>query len=441
MIQADSLYFRYPDQPTHALNGLSFNLDPGRITLFSGPTGCGKSTLGLCLCGAIPHLINGTLSGNLRVNQKPVFTRTIRETAKDLGFLLQNVEHQIFAEQVSDEIAFGLENFQISKEDMEGLITEALDRVRAGHLATRTLSTLSTGERQRVMLAALLALDQPILVLDEPLAYLDQAAQQRWMALMSELSASGKTIVIFEHRRDVVRKVRHHEILMGKGRRTELPVTEGRFHKIGDYPAKNPELIFERVGFSRPTAPVPLFSELSFTVSRHESVVLLGKNGSGKTTLMAMAMGFLKSNRGKIITCGRQAAFESPAVLCRQAAFVFQCPDHQLFLPHVRDEIQTQSIDMATALNELSDMGLDGLENRHPRSLSTGQKRRLTLAAALARRPKLLLLDEPSVGQDDKSLSLIIRRLDRFLLEGGALLTATHDDRVARALAHRILKL
>jgi energy-coupling factor transporter ATP-binding protein EcfA2 len=170
-------------------------------------------------------------------------------------------------------------------------------------------------------------------------------------------------------------------------------------------------------------------------------VVLLGSNGCGKTTLMAVAAGLLPAGAGEVKVCGMKASATPPQVLAQHLAFIFQHPDHQLFLPYVRDEIQSQTQNYAAVQAELANMGLDGLENRHPRSLSMGQKRRLTLAAALARDPKILLLDEPSVGQDDANLERIIRRLDRFLDAGGALLTATHDPRVAHALAGRIVTL
>ena len=440
MIRTRDLSFRYPDQPVQTLVNLNFAIAPGETVLVSGPTGCGKSTLGFCLCGTIPHLMAGTLSGEVRVNRKPVFQQAVRETAEDLGFLIQHVAHQMFTEQVSEEIAFGLENFCIPEEQMEHRITQALELVGASPLRSRRLSTLSAGEQQRVMLAAMLALEQKILILDEPLAYLDRAAQAQFMELVSNLSRKGRTIVLFEHRRDVVHQVPHRELFLENGILARSFPARTRFHRITNLPPKTPELVFDRVCFSRPQA-APLFRDLSFEVRQHQSVVLLGPNGSGKTTLMALAMGLIKGDQGSITTCGYNPKNTSPATLAQQAAFIFQHPDHQLYLTTVQDEIAAQAADRDAARSEMAAMGLAGLENRHPRSLSTGQKRRVTLAAALARRPRLMLLDEPSVGQDDHSLSLVIKRLDDYLIDGGAVLTATHDDRVARALAHEIIDL
>ena len=441
MIRVSGLSFRYADQSFNALSGVGFDIRAGGMVLVSGPTGCGKSTLGLILCRAIPTLFPGNLSGSVWVNNKSVSGLSVREAARDLGFLLQNVEHQTFTERVSDEIAFGLENFCVPPERIDAKIEEALHLVKGRHLLNRRLATLSAGERQRVMLAAMLVLDQKVLVLDEPLAYLDLQAQQRFVSLMGRLSQKGKTILLFEHRRDAVQAFAQREIYMNGGRVQSEPSVQRNFKGISGYPAQNTVLAFEDVSFVWRNDKKPLFAGISFDVKQHESVVLLGENGSGKTTLMNLAMGLVKPSRGRIITCGHDVGRSSVSKIARETAFIFQRPDHQLYLPYVQDEIRSQSVDANAARLELAALGLEGLEKRHPRSLSMGQKRRLTLAAALARRPKLMLLDEPSVGQDDDSLAMIIRRLDDFLRDGGALLTATHDVRVARALAHRIVEL
>ena len=441
MIRVSGLSFRYADQSFSALSDVGFDIRAGGMVLVSGPTGCGKSTLGLILCRAIPTLFPGNLSGRVWVNNKSATGLSVRETARDLGFLLQNVEHQTFTERVSDEIAFGLENFCVAPDRIAAKIEAALHLVSGRHLLNRRLATLSAGERQRVMLAAMLVLDQKVLILDEPLAYLDPQAQQRFVSLMGRLSQKGKTILIFEHRRDAVQAAVRREIYMKSGRIQSTPSVRINFKRIRAYRPDSIVLAFDNVSFRWRSNETPLFTGISLDVKQRESVVLLGENGSGKTTLMNLAMGLAKPCHGRIITCGYDVGRSSISKIARETAFIFQRPDHQLYLPYVQDEIRSRSVDVNSVHAELAALGLEGLESRHPKSLSMGQKRRLTLAAALARRPKLMLLDEPSVGQDDDSLAMIIRRLDRYLRDGGALLTATHDVRVARALAHRIVEL
>jgi len=439
VIRAAGLRFSYGNDGCEALAGLDLDVEPGERVLISGPTGCGKSTLGWVLCGAAPGLIPGHLSGRVAVRGRPVGERGPRDLSRDLGFLLQNVEHQIFTDRVADEIAFGLENFGVPEAEMDDRIAAALDRVSAGHLAGRALATLSAGERQRVMLAALLALDPPILMLDEPMAFLDRHAQTTLLDLTAGLARSGRTILIFEHRRDIVRPAVDREVAMAGGCVCPAPAAAADFPAVRPGPSGEERLAFDGVAAAWPGRERPLFADARFFVRSGESVALLGENGSGKTTLLSMAMGLLKPASGVIRNCGRPVGRTSPPELARRTAFLFQHPDHQLYLARVSDEVRMQTRDRDTADAELAALGLCGLEDRHPRSLSMGQKRRLTIAAALARRPRLLLMDEPSVGQDDDSLGRILRRLDRFVREGGALLTATHDLRVARALAHRTL--
>ena len=439
MIRVAGLRFSYGNNGSEALAGLDLSVKPEERVLISGPTGCGKSTLGWVLCGAAPGLIPGRLSGRVEIRGRPVGDRSPRDLSRDLGFLLQNVEHQIFTDRVADEIAFGLENFGVPEAEMNDRIMTALDRVSAVHLAGRTLATLSAGERQRVMLSALLALDPPILLLDEPMAFLDQNAQTTLLDLTAGLARSGRTVLIFEHRRDIIRPAVDREVAMAGGCVRAAPAATFDFPAVRPGPMGEERLVFDEVAAAWPGRERPLFTEASFSVRSGESVALLGENGSGKTTLLSMAMGLVKPASGVIQNHGRPVGRASPSELARKTAFLFQHPDHQLYLARVGDEVRMQARDRETADAELAALGLSGLEDRHPRSLSMGQKRRLTIAAALARRPRLLLMDEPSVGQDDDSLRRILQRLDRFVREGGALLTATHDVRVARALAHRTL--
>lgn len=304
MIEAAGLCFSYPGQSEKALAGLNLTVSPGGVVLISGPTGCGKSTLGMSLCGAIPHLIPGRLSGSLSVCGRNPARRLVRETAKDIGFLLQNVEFMTFTDKVDEEIAFGLENFGVSPQEMDSIIPQTLNLVKAGHLKNRLLTSLSAGERQKALLAALLALNQQVLVLDEPLAFLDAHAQMRLLELLSDIAETGRTVVVFEHRRDIVRKVAKKEIYISCGCIGEAPEAAPEFAPIEKGRAGETVLAYENISFGWPKSDNTLLKDISFSVKAGQSLVLLGDNGTGKTTLLGMAMGLVKGWQGQISICG-----------------------------------------------------------------------------------------------------------------------------------------
>lgn len=440
MIRVEDLRFRYAGQQQDALQGLSFDFAPATLNLVSGPTGCAKTTLALCLCGALPQLLGGRLTGRIAVGGNLLQGRAVREVVRDVGLLMQNVEWQIVADRVADEVAFSLENFAVPPEEMDARIAESLRLAGADQLGHRRLRSLSAGERQRVVLAALLCLGQQVLILDEPLAYLDRRAAVRLMRHLAQLARDGRTVLVFEHRRDLVRPIADAELRLEKGRAAESATDPGTLPSLASPPRLGPPRVtWEEVRFDLPERP--LLRGLSLQLLAGESVVLLGDNGCGKTTLLRSALGRVPATSGSLRTGSLAVAGSSTRALARHAALVLQNPDHQLHLPTVGEEIRAGGVSQRAMQEELKALGLTDLVARHPHSLSTGQKRRVTIAAALARRPHALLLDEPTVGQDDENLARIVRRLDQFVQQGGALLVATHDARAARALAHRIVLL
>jgi energy-coupling factor transport system ATP-binding protein len=435
VIALHALGCRYAGHETDALADVSADLPAGGSTLLSGPTGSGKSTLAAVLCGVIPHLVPAALRGRVAVGGQDPAKAPIRETARTVGLLLQNVEWQTFTDDPEDEVAFGLENRAVPPAEIGPRAAEVLAAVGAAHLAGRRLDTLSTGERQRVVLAALLALRPPVLVLDEPLAYLDRAGVRSLLAQLADLGRAGHTVLVLEHRRDLVRRSAGRELFLDGGRLADAPPPRDGFPAVAAGVPGPTRLAWQRVSLTRGRLG-PLLDDVSVGVRGGESVVLAGDNGSGKTTMLKAALGLVRPAAGSVVTCGRDAATTSTRKLATDAALVLQNPDHQLHLPTVAEEVGYAG-GPDRAAREIARLGLTGLEGRHPQSLSVGQKRRVTLAAALARDPKLLLLDEPTVGQDDASLARVLARLAEYVAWGGALVAATHDRRAALALGTR----
>jgi energy-coupling factor transport system ATP-binding protein len=431
MIEASALSYRYPERPDQALDDLQLQIPEGSLTLMSGGTGSGKSTFALACVGAVPRYTGGQLQGELLLAGSPVKGRPVFQLASQVGLLMQNVEHQIFTDQVEDEIAFGLENVALSPSDIEDRLTAALELAGAQSLRHRALAMLSAGERQRVALAAVLALDQPIVILDEPFAYLDRLSGERLLQTLSALADRGRTVLLLEHRRDLVRARCSREIRLHRGRVTAEPINELTREPLAADAVGAEEVALEVRGLTVCRNGEDLVREGCLRLAAGQSAVLLGDNGCGKTTLFRTLMGLEPWAGGQGTLAGLPLGRASTRALVQRVRLVLQNPDHQLTQSRVVDELGKGD------LSELAEMGLSGTEQLHPQSLSVGQKRRLTLATALSHRPRVLLLDEPTVGQDDESLALLLNRLERYVLQGGALLAATHDARVARILGGR----
>ncbi len=440
MIILEHLSCRYPHQPEEALRDLSLKLSGPGIYLVSGPTGCGKSTLGLILAGAIPQVIRATLTGTVQVAGLEPTTQPLRQVARQVGLLLQNVDSQIVTDRVEDEIAFGLENLAIPPAAMPAKLLAALQQVQAAHLRHRRLDTLSAGERQRVMLAALLVLGQRLLILDEPLAYLDRGATAGLLHLLSQLASQGITCLILEHRRSLVLPLARREICLAAGRLLPAPPEPPALPPPLPRPTTSaPRVRLSQVSFAWPGTPACL-NGVSAAIGAGQSLVLLGDNGAGKTTLLKLIAGLYPPQAGTIELLGCPQGKKGRRADNR-LALVLQHPAHQLHLPTVGQEVAWAAASPAAAAREIAALGLTGLEDRHPHSLSSGQQRRLTVAAALAREPQVLLLDEPTVGQDDANLTILLQRLAAYVQDGGTLITATHDSRAATFLGQHCLLL
>ena len=441
VISLENLTFRYPQQSIPALQDLTLSLAEPGVYLFSGPTGCGKSTLGLILAGAIPHIIHGSLSGVVLVAGREPASVPLRQTARQVGLLLQDVDNQMVTDRVEDEIAFGMENLAVPPRAMPGRLLAALRQVQAEHLSGRRLETLSAGERQRVMVAALLVLGQRVLILDEPLAYLDRPAAAGLLQLLARLGQEGITCLVLEHRRSLVLPLSRQEICLAQGRLAAGPPTPPALPPFRPTPASGlPAVRVTHVTFAwQPDSPC--LEDISWEIEAGQSLVVLGNNGAGKTTLLKLLAGLRHPQSGTIAICGQTWRGRQARDLRRQVALVLQHPAQQLRLPTVAQELAWGAASPAAAAREIAALGLTGLEGRHPHSLSSGQKRRVTVAAALAREPRVLLLDEPTVGQDDGNLTILLQRLAAFVQAGGTLITATHDVRAASYLGHKVLLL
>ncbi len=509
MIRFEQVTYWYPNTDAEgsgshalpALANLSFHIGEGELVLVAGPSGSGKSTLLRCLNGLVPHFYGGRFAGHVRVAGLDTRTHEPRDLAALVGFVFQDPESQFVTGRVADEIAFGLENFNVPPATLRLRVEEVLDQLGIAALRDRPLHTLSGGEKQRVAIAAALALRPRVLALDEPTSQLDPEAAEEVLTALQRLNADlGLTIVLAEHRlervaqfadrmvylpgpgqapligppRQVLRQVPLAPPLVELGRRLgwePLPLTvkEGRtflsrLPSLSQRTTDDGEQGTEALPPSSPVLP-PIVVELegvSFAYNGHpalvgvslairpgEFVALMGRNGSGKTTLLKHIIGLLRPDRGRVRVLGQDTRAFPVADIARHVGYVPQNPGLLLFADSLRDELRftlsNHGLNLADAPIPpealLARLGLAGLADVYPRDLSMGQRQRAALAAILVTRPAVILLDEPTRGLDYAAKADLVALLKGWQAEGCAILMATHDVELAARAADRVILL
>ncbi len=423
------------EQVTYAYAGskrsvgpFAFTAFPGEFHLLSGRSGCGKSTLARLLSGMIPHLYRGALGGRVLVNGDPTDETPLWKLCAAVGLVAQNPAVQMLAATVRGEITFGLESAGLTRDEVRLRVGEALEQFDLCTCADRDPRTLSGGEQQRLIVAALVARRPQALVLDEPLSMLDAAACVRLTDHLHVLSNAGTAVVVFEHRPEVFDR-------LGGAQRHELISAATVEPPTPELPRRIPELRLIAQGVSVRLGQRMVLDGIDVELRGGEVVAFVGANGSGKTTLLRVLAG-LQGHGGSVTIAGSGA----PARL----GMCFDNPDRQLFNATVKEEILYGLGDYDGAFYRavLQLLGLSAYETTPPLLLSEGEKKRLGVAVALLR-PGLhgLCLDEPTLGADPTQRR-ILGRIARRLAEAGYLcVLATHDLDWAAQWSDRILAL
>ena len=444
MIKIDNLTIQYPDRERPAVDCLSETIESGEVIAITGPSGCGKSTLCRALAGFIPGMIPAVVSGEIDLDGESVWTSDPARIATHLGLIQQDPDAQICTLNVWQEVAFGPENLCLSRSEVISRVEESLKFVGIAHLARRTTTTLSGGEKQRLAIASILAMAPATILLDEPTANLDPEGAKAVFDLLRELrDREGRTLIVVEHRLapllplsprvlvmnegDIVarRVTRRHEDLLALGLRVhenlDLPVP-GRHG--GAMPLRVEGLTF---GYGES----PLLNDLSLSVEPGEILGIIGPNGGGKTTLLRLIAGLEEPHSGRVVRPARSVL-----------GYLFQHPHQQIFERSVRGEFAIEGVVSDGDLSQyLDDANLSGLEDAAPLSLSLGEQRRLTLATTLARDPNLILLDEPFIGQDRANVAWIIAKILAARARGAVILLVSHDIPLVNSLCDRLLYL
>ena len=440
-IRLKEVSFKYDGAKENVLENINLTVEYGETVLLSGVSGEGKSTLLSIINGVIPFVNSGEFSGSVEIDGKDVTKLKISERSKLIGTVLQNADEQIIYDLVNEEIAFGCENLNIASEEIDRRIERFTTLMQIEKNAKT--KTLSGGQKQRLITASTLAMEQKIIILDEPLANLDTHTAHILLKALRNLANSGYAVLIVEHRLDVVKnyidkvmRIENKQLFtstdindLNSGIKT-IPHADGSLP--GEVLIKSEKLFFA-------AGDRNIIDGLDIEIRAGERIVLLGENGCGKTTLMRMLARLNKPNDGVLsqtITKSKKANSK----WFSKVGYVYQNPTYQLFMPTLLSEISFKAKSEETARKMINAFGLSGLEQRHPQSLSEGQKRRASIAAVCASEPTVLFLDEPTVGQDYKNLCKTVEAVNKINKNlGTAIVTVTHDKRCAGALADRVL--
>lgn len=440
-IRLKEVSFKYDGAKENVLENINLTVEYGETVLLSGVSGEGKSTLLSIINGVIPFVNSGEFSGSVEIDGKDVTKLKISERSKLIGTVLQNADEQIIYDLVNEEIAFGCENLNITSEEINRRV-ERFTMLMQIEKNAKT-KTLSGGQKQRLITASTLAMEQKIIILDEPLANLDTHTAHILLKALRNLANSGYAVLIVEHRLDVVKnyidkvmRIENKQLFtstdindLNSGIKT-IPHADGSLP--GEVLIKGKKLFFA-------AGDRNIIDGLDIEIRAGERIVLLGENGCGKTTLMRMLARLNKPNDGALsqtITKSKKANNK----WFSKVGYVYQNPTYQLFMPTLLSEISFKAKSEEIAREMINAFGLSGLEQRHPQSLSEGQKRRASIAAVCASEPTVLFLDEPTVGQDYKNLCKTVETVNKINKNlGTAIVTVTHDKRCAGALADRVL--
>ncbi len=440
LLKVVDLSFTHVGQAQPTIQGVSLTLNPGELVVLAGATGSGKSTLLNCLTGIAPEHTGGKLSGQVFARGKEITSWSIRDRSQRMGILLQNVETQIFTDQVWEELVFGLENWNLPPGDIQALAQSALTEFDLVTQRDWTIRQLSAGQKQRLLLACLLTRQPDILLLDEPFAFLDTAGVQLLLHLLQKRVQQGQAVLLIEHRLELLKDVCDRIYKIESGRVGLMESTSIPAQPVAErqpLPAKDGPVVLQTENLS--WGGYPPFPDLQ--VRAGEIVLLKGENGCGKTTLLKLLSGLLKPSTGRLDMLGRDVTRRSVVQISRSLGFVLQNPNHQLFAESVEAEVMQPGVDTERAKRLLEELNLSHCAEKHPHALSQGQKRRLALGAVLVREPQICLLDEIMVGQDLTSLGLMLQALRAFTQEGGTLIFTSHDPGVVAVLNPYVLAL
>ena len=496
MIELKDFSFQYKAQSEPTLKNLNLTIYKGEKVLIVGPSGSGKSTIGQCLNGIIPNIYKGTSSGQFLIQGKEAFDLSIYEKSHLVSTVLQDTDGQFIGLSVAEDLAFALENDMVDLGTMKERVQSWAERLDLMKLLDHRPQDLSGGQKQRVSLAGVLIDESPILLFDEPLANLDPKSGQDIIDLIDQIhEEQGTTTIIIEHRlEDVLYRPVDRVILINQGQvlyngqpdellRTTLLAENGireplylttlrqlgqdidqleHLDRLEDIELTGvnrsiPEATFTKTGETEELLKLeqisfayqenhPILKDISLTIPKGQRLAIVGKNGAGKSTLAKAICGFI-TTEGQYTSRGEDIKQESVKERAERVGYVLQNPNQMISTNMIFDEVAlglrlrgVSEEDIKERVYQvLKTCGLYEFRKWPISALSYGQKKRVTIASILVLGPEILVLDEPTAGQDQRNYTEIMEFLDSLQEKGHTIVMITHDMQLMLDYSDRAL--
>lgn len=438
--------YQYPQTKEKQLKELNFEISKGEVLGVFGKSGSGKTTLLHCLSGFIPHFFKGgKYQGNIKFLNKKITDYSLTELSKLQGVVFQNPSTQLFGLTVEDALAFGLENINLSKQEIDQRINKILDELNISHLKTRQTFNLSGGEKQLVAIASMLIMRPKAIIFDETISALDQKAQNKIRTLLTQLKKRGMTMILIDTDLDWLTKVSNQILVLDRGKqiyhgptnvlskKTELLNKTGlRIEKTLDFqPIKSNQPLVELNSVCYRYKKRLAVNNITGTIERGTCLGLIGHNGSGKTTLTKVLAGIYPPEKGQVFIQGENIHQLETKKKIQKVGYLYQTPATMFIKPNVIQELEFSNNELGIGKKvKLNQLNLNGLENASPHELSAGQQQRLGLGCLLSTDPNILILDEPTLGQTQKDREKLRQLIFKLQDKGKTIILISHDWRL-----------
>lgn len=497
VIEFKNFSFKYDAQSEPTLKNINLSIKRGEKVLIVGPSGSGKSTLGQCLNGIIPHIHQGEHEGEFLIDGKPAFDLSIYDKSHLVSTVLQDTDGQFIGLSVAEDLAFALENDVVSQKEMRDKVNFWAKHLDLTPLLHHRPQDLSGGQKQRVSLAGVLIDESPILLFDEPLANLDPKSGQDTIALIDDIHQStGGTTIIIEHRlEDVIYRKVDRIILINDGSilfngsvnellKTNLLNENGireplyisvlrslgypfeeelhldQLHRL-DLPTytlsgetstlekEQSDVVLEVMGWQFAYRKEnPILKDINLSVYKGEKIALVGKNGAGKSTFAKSLCQFVQAE-GQIFYKGKNIADDSMTERASRIGYVLQNPNQMISQTMIFDEVALglrlrgieEEVIKEKVYETLKVCGLYAFRNWPISALSYGQKKRVSIASILVLNPEIIILDEPTAGQDQKNYTDLMNFLNSLQEKGHTIIMITHDMQLMLEYSDRAIVL